>query len=210
MTLLALEFSSALRSVAIARGGVVLAVAEATGGRATNAFGLIGQVLEAASIKREEGEALAIGLGPGSYTGIRAAIALAQGWQLARQIKLLAVSSADAIAVRAQAEKVFGLVNLIVDAQRGEFYVAQWQISAERRSEISPLKIVPAAEIEMRQRAGEIVVGPAATNPVEVLFPGAAAVARLAAGRSDFISGEALTPIYLRETSFVKSSPPRN
>ena len=32
MTLLALEFSSALRSVAIARGGVVLAVAEATGG----------------------------------------------------------------------------------------------------------------------------------------------------------------------------------
>ena len=47
---------------------------------------------------REAIEAIAVGLGPGSYTGIRAAIALAQGWQLAREVKTLGVSSVAAMA----------------------------------------------------------------------------------------------------------------
>jgi len=40
-------------------------------------------------------------------------------------------------------------------------------------------------------------------------LPTAAMLARLAAERSDFIAGEKLEPIYLRETSFVKAPPPR-
>src|SRR5271154_5183469 len=111
MMILALEFSSARRSVAVARAGVVLSEAEATGGRATNAFGLIEQALAASQTRREEIEVVAVGVGPGSYTGIRAAIAVAQGWQLARGIKLLGISSVEAIAARAQAEKFFGRVN---------------------------------------------------------------------------------------------------
>ena len=67
----------------------------------------------------------------------------------------------DAIAARAQAASLFGQVNLVVDAQRSEYYLARWEISAEQRREISPLMIVPAAEVEQRQRAGEIVAGPA-------------------------------------------------
>jgi tRNA threonylcarbamoyladenosine biosynthesis protein TsaB len=210
MTILALEFSSARRSVALARGGVVLAGADAEGGRATHAFGLIEQVLAAAKVHRDEIRVIAVGMGPGSYTGIRAAIALAQGWQLARDIKLLAVSSMDAIAARAQEVNFFGQVNLVVDAQRGEFYLARWEISAEQRREISPLKIVPAAEVEQRQRAGEMVAGPAASDPGKVLFPMASAVALLGEGRKDFIPGEKLAPVYLRETGFVKALPPRN
>jgi tRNA threonylcarbamoyladenosine biosynthesis protein TsaB len=210
MTILALEFSSARRSVALARGGVVLAEADAAGGRATAAFGLIEQVLAAAKVHRDEIRVIAVGMGPGSYTGIRAAIALAQGWQLARGINLLAVSSMDAIAARAQEVNLFGQVNLVVDAQRGEFYLAKWEISAEQRREISPLVIVPAAEVEQRQRAGEEVAGPAASDPGKVLFPAATALALLGESRKDFIPGEKLAPIYLRETSFVKALPPRN
>ncbi|HXA43971.1 MAG TPA: tRNA (adenosine(37)-N6)-threonylcarbamoyltransferase complex dimerization subunit type 1 TsaB [Candidatus Angelobacter sp.] len=210
MTILAIEFSSARRSVALAHGGVVLAEADAAGGRATHAFGLIEQVLAASKVHRDEIRVIAVGMGPGSYTGIRAAIALAQGWQLARDIHLLAVSSMDAIAARAQAVNLFGQVNLVVDAQRGEFYLARWEISAEQRREISPLVIVPAAEVEQRQRAGEVVAGPAASDPGKVLFPVASAVALLGESRKDFIPGEKLAPIYLRETSFVKALPPRN
>jgi len=73
-----------------------------------------------------------------------------------------------------------------------------------------PFKIVPVAEIEQRQRAGEVVAGPAASDPAKVLFPAATAVALLGVGRKDFIPGEKLAPIYLRETSFVKALPPRN
>ena len=140
----------------------------------------------------------------GSYTGIRAAIALAQGWQLARAVKLLGVSSVEVLAARAQAEKIFGRVNVVIDAQRGEFYLSAWEISAAVRKEISPLKIASAVEIEALKLAGEICVGPEAGK---VLFPSAAMLAQLASVRTDFVAGEKLEPIYLRETTFVKAAP---
>src|SRR5579864_1002694 len=86
MTILALEFSAGQRSVALSREGMVIGEAIETGGRNMAALGMIESILEKAKIEREEVEAIAVGLGPGSYTGVRAAIALAQGWQLARGI----------------------------------------------------------------------------------------------------------------------------
>ena len=205
MTILAFEFSSAQRNVALARHGTVLAEAVESGGyRVTNAFSLTEKVLAEAKVSREEIEVIALCIGPCSYTGIRAAIALAQGWQLARAIKLLGVSSAECLAAQAQAAKVFGRVNVVIDAQRGEFYLSGWELAGSERKEILPLKIVPATEIEARKAAGEICVGPEAER---VLFPSAAMVATLASGRMDFIAGEKLEPIYLRETTFVKAAP---
>lgn len=199
MTMLALEFSSARRSVALARGGAVLAEAsQQTESRATDALGLIEKVLSDAKVLREEIEVIVVGLGPGSYTGIRAAIAVAQGWQLATGVKLLGASSVAAMAAMAQMANIFGRVSVAVDAQRGEFYVATWEISAGSCAEILPLRIVAAAEVARLKAAGEIIVG-------EDFFPTAAAVARLAAGRNDFVAGAELRPVYLRETAFVKS-----
>ena len=204
MTLLALEFSSERRSAALARDGVILAEAAETGGRATNAFALIDRALAESKIPRDEIEAMAVGLGPGSYTGIRAAIAVAQGWQLARGIKLLGIPSVEALAAQAQAEKIFGRVNVVVDAQRGEFYLATWEISGAGRREISPLKIVVAAEIERRQRDGEIFTGP---ETGIILFPAAAMLARLASSRNHFAGDDSLEPVYLRTANFIKASP---
>lgn len=205
MTILAFEFSSARRSVALARSGIVLSeVAETGGYRVTNAFGLTEKVLADAKVLREEVEVIAVGIGPGSYTGIRAAIAIAQGWQLARAVKLLGVSSVEVLAAQAQAEKLYGRVNAVIDAQRGEFYLSAWDISATERKEITPLKIVPAAEIELVKLAGEICIGPEMNS---VLFPGAAMLAQLASVRTDFTTGEKMEPIYLRETTFVKAAP---
>ena len=204
MMILAFEFSSARRSVALARDGIVLSEAAETGGyRVTNAFALTEKVLADAKVLREEIEVVAVGIGPGSYTGIRAAIALAQGWQLARGVKLLGVSSVECLAAQTQAEKIFGRVSVAVDAQRGEFYLAVWEISELARREMLPLKIVPAEEIETRKLTGSVCVGPDAGR---ILFPSAMLVARLAAGRTDFVAGEKLEPIYLRETAFVKSA----
>ena len=203
MTILALEFSTEQRSVALLQnGGAPVSALETGGFRVTNAFGLIEQVLAQANVAREEIGVIAVGLGPGSYTGIRAAIAVAQGWQLARGVKLIGVGSVEALAARAQAEKIFGRVNVVVDAQRGEFYLAAWDISAKKRVAVSALNIVPASAVAEHVRAGECCVGPGAQK---VLFPDAAMVARLAAEQAIFVPGEALEPIYLRETTFVKS-----
>ena len=187
------------------RDGVVLSEAAESGGyRVTNAFGLTEKVLAETKIPRGEIEMIAVGLGPGSYTGVRAAIAIAQGWQLARGVRLLGVNSAECLAAQAQAEKMFGRVNVVIDAQRNEFYLSGWEISAAERREVSPLKIVPAAEIEARKATGEICVGP---EQARILFPAAAMTARLAAGRTDFLAGEKLAPVYLREAAFVKAAP---
>jgi tRNA threonylcarbamoyladenosine biosynthesis protein TsaB len=208
MTILALEFSSPQRSVALARGGIVLAEAVEAGGRNTAAFGMIEKVLAEAKIGREYVDALCIGLGPGSYTGVRAAISIAQGWQLAREIKLLGIGSAEAIAAQAQAEKIFGRVNVAIDAQRNEFYLASFEISADGLKKIEPLKIVTLAEIKSRADADEILTGPEVAKWFpngRAIFPRAAVLAKLAASRDDFVAGEKLEPVYLRETNFVKS-----
>lgn len=208
MTILALEFSSERRSVALARDGIVLSEAvEQTGGRATNALGLIESALATAGLSRDEIEVIAVGLGPGSYTGIRAAIAVAQGWQLARGVKLLGISSVEAIAAQAQVKNILGTVNVVIDAQRGEFYLATWEVAGTALREISPLKIASQAEIEALRTGSGICVGPEAER---VLFPTAALIAVRAAQRSNFLAGENLEPIYLRETTFVKATPVRH
>ena len=139
MTILALEFSSPQRSVAIARAGGVLGEVIETGAGlrpgqkagassgpagAGGAFSMIEAALREAKLEREQIEILAVGLGPGSYTGVRVALSMAQGWQLARGAKLLGVSSMDCLAAQARAEGIFGRVNAVVDAQRSEFYLA--------------------------------------------------------------------------------------
>ena len=212
MTILALEFSPAQRSVALARDGRVLAEASETGGRETHAFGMIEKVLATANIDRAQIECLAVGLGPGSYTGIRVALAIAQGWQLATGVKLLGIGSVECLAAQARAEKMFGRVNVVVDAQRGEFYLARFEISAAGVKEVEPLRIVTAAEVASRANAGEMLTGPEVSRwfPAgHAFFPGAAMLANLAAGRADFSAGENLEPVYLREPNFVKAPPGR-
>jgi tRNA threonylcarbamoyladenosine biosynthesis protein TsaB len=213
MTILALEFSSPQRSVAVARDAIVLAeAAESGGARNTKAFGMIETVLAEAKIQRDEIEAVAVGLGPGSYTGIRAAISLAQGWQLARDVKLLGVSSAECLAATVLTEKIFGLVNVVIDAQRNEFYLAAHEISDAGWKEIEPLRILTFAEIQARADAGEMLIGPEVTrwfSSGRMIIPRAATLAKLAADRNDFVAGEKLEPVYLRVTNFVKA-PPRN
>lgn len=225
MTILALEFSSPQRSVAVLSHGSATAlpptmtgcevsseVIEASGDRAMKPLGMIEDALRQAGVEREEIEFLAIGLGPGSYTGIRAAIALAQGWQLARGVKMLGVSSAETIAAEAELAGLRGRMSVVIDAQRNEFYAAAWDLGAGERREVQPLRLVSREDVQRRAAAGEQVVGPEVTQwfpSGRLIFPRAAVVARLAWGRTDFTPGEKLEPIYLRETQFVKAPPPR-
>ncbi len=211
MIILGVEFSAPQRTVALRRGE---ALAEATeqGGRHTAALGMIEKVLTETATGRGEVDTLVVGLGPGSYTGIRAALALAQGWQLANGVKLLGVSSAEAIVARAHAEQLTGRVAVVIDAQRTEFYLASYDVTAAGWTEIEPLRIVPLAEVQARAEAGALIIGPEVTRwfPTgRIVFPTAATLTALAGQRTDFVAGEHLEPIYLRETTFVKAPPSR-
>jgi tRNA threonylcarbamoyl adenosine modification protein YeaZ len=214
MKILALEFSSPERSVAIVQksaAGLVRAEVVERGGRETRALGMVEEALRLAQLEREQIECIAVGLGPGSYNGIRAAIALAQGWQLARDIKLLGISSVECLASRAEAEGLTGRINLVIDAQRQEFYLATYEIGLGEWSQIAPLRLAALAEVRALEQAGASLAGPQLSkwfSSGRELFPKAAALGQLSLVRRDFVPGDKLEPIYLRETAFVKAAPP--
>src|ERR1017187_7677223 len=153
MKILAVEFSSAQRSAAVWESGgdacataVLLGRAQEIAGQ--RQLGLVEEALAEAGCGREHIGVLAVGLGPGSYTGIRGAIALAQGWQLGREIKLLGISSVECLAAQAQAEGRRGPVNIIIDAQRNEFYLARYELEPSACREAEALRLAAFSEIE--------------------------------------------------------------
>ena len=213
MKILALEFSSAQRSVAVACGaGHVREAIETSKGHTMQPFAMIEAALEQANIERDEIGLIVVGLGPGSYTGIRAGIAMAQGWQLARNVALTGISSVEAIAAQAQEDGLRGTCSVVVDAQRGEFYLASWELADAGQRNLEPLRIVSAEEASAHADAGQIIIGPEVTRwfPAgRVVFPRAAMLAKLALDRADSQGSDVLEPIYLRETTFVKGPAPR-
>jgi tRNA threonylcarbamoyladenosine biosynthesis protein TsaB len=210
MKILALEFSSRQRSVAVAEANPFRVLGGSMEGnpRVANGMVLVDRALSQAPITPAQIELLAIGLGPGSYAGIRSAIAIAQGWQLARDIRLVGISSVQVVVEEARQRGLRGTVSIIIDAQRQELYSADYAISPETTAETQPLRIISRTALP----PGSTVVGPDAADIFPGgtnLYPNADILARLASTRTDYVSGEALQPIYLRESSFVKAPPPR-
>ena len=203
MRILALEFSSAQRSVAWHdHEGRLRQVADVIEPetRGTTAFALLDQLLQG----NREIDLVAVGLGPGSYAGIRAAISIAQGWQLAKEVPVVGISSMTAMAQEVPAR---GQVHLAIDAQRGEFYLGTYLVDDSDVKEVRPIRLASAEEIRTLLGTGQPVFGPELPEALGggiKLYPTATAVARLATGGVKPIPAENLEPIYLRPTQFVK------
>ncbi len=211
MKILSLEFSSTQRSVAIldARKEKLEAAVAESGGRSTKAFSLIEKALAEAGATPSDIDCLAIGIGPGSYTGIRAAISIAQGWQIAREVKIIGVSSVKAIAFGLISREMKGTVHVVVDAQKNEFYLAGYNVSEGAVQETQSLKIVSVDAVKQLVNSGGIMFGPDLGSQFanQNLYPEAASIAMLAHKEPVFMDGDKLEPIYLRETTFVKAPP---
>lgn len=212
MRILALEFSSRVRSVAAWNSGGAGArapgLARESEARATPVFSLIETALREAGLKPEDIERLAVGLGPGSAMGIRAAIAVAQGWCMARGVSVAGVNSLDVLAAGLHAAGQRGRVDLACDAQRGEWHVAGYELEPAGPRLCEPLQLVSREEMVARIRAGRIVLGPdvaAALPGARDAFPEAAVLARLAVQATVVGAPESLAPIHLRGPSFVKA-----
>jgi tRNA threonylcarbamoyl adenosine modification protein YeaZ len=215
MKILALEFSSPERGIAVLDGQEVLGFAIDRTERGARCFEFITHALEEAGLSASEIECIAVGLGPGSFGGIRTAIAIAQGWQLARGVKLLGMNSADAIArrIRSAAPSFAGLANIVCDAQRGEVFAARYQIGGDVPQALGGFELLSPLEEERLRAAGGIFFkadqGPWRLGHEPVLLADARVVGQMAAGRTDFVSGDHLEPIYLRRAEFVKAPAPK-
>lgn len=198
MIALALEFSSDRRSVAVGRGDEVLAEVLHEGTVRTPVFALITRALEQAGVSRDEVRRLVVGIGPGSYTGIRIAISTVQGWHLANGAETSAVNSLDNLALGIGPRAL-----LAVDAQRGEFASA-W---AEEGQRIEPVRLRSAEELQALLATGSRIISPDSARLLtgaEPGFPSAGSALRLAA-RNETVPASELAPVYLRAASFVKA-----
>src|SRR3954463_11238323 len=103
-------------------------------------------------------DALAVGLGPGSFTGLRVGLAALKAIAYARELPLAGVSSLRALALAALQG---GLVVPTLEARRGELYAS----AMEGDSTVVPETVMPAASLPAfveRLRRAATVVGPGA------------------------------------------------
>jgi tRNA threonylcarbamoyladenosine biosynthesis protein TsaB len=222
--LLGLETSSNTGSVALRNGDAVLTRSLATPREQTELLlRLVDETLAAAGLELGALDGIAFGRGPGSFTGLRIAAAIAQGLALASGVPLLPVSSLQCLAQTAWRTERVAHALVCVDARMGEIYWAEFAngrgiarvIGDERLG--SPADIVlPATAwtavgdgfashggaLADRAAAAQRLL-PELKPAAEDLFPQAAE--DLAAGRA--VTPGAALPVYLREhTAWRRSS----
>lgn len=124
MIVLGIDSATPSASVAVVIDGRVAdeRVSDAHGHRA-DLLVIIDAACKAAGVTPLELDAVAIGAGPGSFTGLRIGMATAKGIAFAAGKPLWAVSSLAALASMAKAERVCA----VLDARRGEIYAGVYQ-----------------------------------------------------------------------------------
>ena len=230
MNLLAIETSTEACSVAVWVGGEVYARHEIAPRRhAESVLPWAEVLLSEAGIARAQLDAIAVGRGPGAFTGVRLGVALAQGMALALDLPVVPVSTLAALALSA------GLpgpgepprqVLAVIDARMHEVYAGCFDVAQDA-----------SGAVTARALDAETVVGPQAlllpecgvwhavgtglgaesgvlTSRLQAApglhlaaclpeaLPHAADVARLAAAafaRGEAVAPERLEPAYLRD-----------
>ena len=127
MLMLALDTSTATGSVAVGRGGEILAESFLRV-RATHSEAVlpaIHQILIGCGIDASDLQAVVVGGGPGSFTGVRIAASLAKGMCHARGLELYSFSSLAAVAAGTGGP---GPVCAMFDARRGQVYAAGYRV----------------------------------------------------------------------------------
>ena len=214
MKLLALETATEACSVALWLDGEVVERFQIAPRRhAELTLPWAGQLLTDAGVARSQLDAIAVGRGPGAFTGVRLAIALAQGMALALDRPLLPVSTLEALAMRSGGAPVLAAI----DARMGEVYVAAYRHDGQGLVRCGEEAVLPpggvrlpdgedawhgvgtgfdAAEGALRQQLAGCLASVAAQE-----LPHAADVARLAAAafaRGETVAPERVEPAYLR------------
>lgn len=217
MKILALETATEACSVALWIDGEVRERFEVAPRRHTElALPWAEQLLADAGVRKSQLDAIACGRGPGAFTGVRLAVALAQGLAFALDRPVLPVSTLAALAADAGAAEGERIVAAI-DARMGEIYLAEYVADgAHGLHETQAEHLVAPGDAVRASNEPCIGVGTGFAAVEGVLaarlasqltrcdataLPHAAAIARLAAlafARGEAIAPDALEPAYLR------------
>ena len=134
--ILQIETSSTNTSVALAKNGELIAYKEQDSSGYSHEKLLhpfIQEVLEQADVKKTDLNAVSVGTGPGSFTGLRIGVAAAKGLSYALDIPLLAVPTMELLA--RQVKQGCDLIVSVIDARRMEVYSSIYNTNFEALGE---------------------------------------------------------------------------
>lgn len=149
MNLIALETSTEACSVAILRGDALIERFEIAPRRhAELTLPWTEALLAEAGIARKDLDVVAVGRGPGAFTGVRLGVSLAQGMALALDIPAIAISTLAALAMRAGADEGERILAAI-DARMGEVYWATFEVRDGLPHPLSDEQIGPPESVDI-------------------------------------------------------------
>ncbi|PIJ51419.1 tRNA (adenosine(37)-N6)-threonylcarbamoyltransferase complex dimerization subunit type 1 TsaB [Erwinia sp. OLTSP20] len=228
--ILALDTATEACSVALLDNHQVLATFEHCAREHTQRIlPLVQQLLAEAGVTLNQLDALAFGRGPGSFTGVRIGIGIAQGLALGAGLPLIGVSTLQTMAQGAWRRQGASQVLAAIDARMGELYWAQYRRDNQGRwlGETSEAVVKPErAQADIATLSGhwtpvgtgwqawpQLAESDRVTlNACEVTLPSAEDMLPLAAdalARGATVDAEHAEPVYLRNEVAWKKLPGR-
>ena len=149
--ILSIETGTDICSVALSNDGELMALRESSEGRdhAKKVALFVDELLKETGVQPADLDAIAVGKGPGSYTGLRIGVSFAKGMCYALNIPLIAVGSLDALVQVAREDYDAGIIDIededwnsamlcpMVDARRMEVYTQHFTTEGVAKSDVS-------------------------------------------------------------------------
>lgn len=226
--ILCIETGTDICSVGLSRDGELISLRESDEGRdhARNVALFVDELLRENDIAAEELSAVAVGMGPGSYTGLRIGVSFAKGLCYGLQIPLVAVGSLDSMVQVAREDHEAGIIDVdnwndvvlcpMVDARRMEVYTQMFDTQGLPLNEVKAEIVTEESFKEWRGERQLVIFGNGAAKCREVLNDatyinvtpsarGLAALAhqRLEAGQTEDIAY--FEPFYLKDFIIIPS-----
>ncbi len=222
--ILSIESGTEVCSVGLARGGEIIALRESVEGRdhARLVARFADDVLREAGVEARELSAVAVSMGPGSYTGLRIGVSFAKGLCYGLNIPLVGVSSLQALVVGALSQMGDEQINEnallapMVDARRMEVYTQLFDMRGASEGDIVAKVIDAESYAELRGARELMLFGDGAAKCAEVLpwariidvKPSAASVAKIAEAklqRGEVEDVAYFEPFYLKDVVITTS-----
>ena len=172
MKILHLETSSKNCSVAVSEGENLLCLCEETSEgykQSESLHTFVSWALEGAGIDLQEIDAVCLGMGPGSYTGLRIGASAAKGFCFGLNVPLVAVNSLHSM-VLPFVGKGYDVIIPMIDARRMEVYTATFcGETGKELTETEPKILEENSFSELGKDKKILVVGDGATKAKEIL-----------------------------------------
>lgn len=226
--ILCIETGTDICSVGLSRDGELISLCESDEGRdhARNVALFVDELLRENDIAAEELSAVAVGMGPGSYTGLRIGVSFAKGLCYGLQIPLVAVGSLDSMVQVAREDHEAGIIDVdnwndavlcpMVDARRMEVYTQMFDTQGQPLNEVKAEIVTEESFKEWRNERQLVIFGNGAAKCREVLndatyinvTPSARGLAALAHQRFEAGQTEDIAyfePFYLKDFIIIPS-----